>query len=247
MCGKKVDWRKINFHILHQALLCQHQQTACPLLVVTVRLPLWTNTGFEGDAVFLINGHWLYSGKVVCLSWPQLLFRFLSESFPPIFPLFVSFFSLHLFGSSGSARHNCVSWEIISSWPCSRTSDIFHLFIDFSTLCHFFYRPPPPFRCHFSSSPQNHFHLSSHTNILTEFLLVREKEWKKQESKGMVQDCIFHQSELWENVHKQIEKYRYARGVKMSKEVEGKINILMCMHVCAHTHTHTHIHNKVCF
>lgn len=25
----------------------------------------------------------------------------------------------------------------------------------------------------------------------------------------------------------------------MSKEVEGKINILMCMHVCAHTHTLT--------
>lgn len=184
--------------------------------------------------LFLINGHWLLSRKVVCLSCRPPSFLFLSDSFFPSSSPSLSLSSLSiLLAPSGSVRHNCVSWEIISSWPCSRSSDIFHLSSIFYPLP-FFYRPLPPFHGHLSSSPQNHFHLSSHTNVLTEFLLVRKKkkktEWKKQESKGMGQDCIFHQSELWENVHKQIEKYRYASEVKMRKEVERKINTLMCTH-----------------
>ncbi len=185
--------------------------------------------------LFLINAQWLLSRKVVCLSWPPPSFVFLSDSFPSSSPsLSPSSLSISL-APSGSVRHNCVSWEIISSWPCSRSSDIFHLSSIFYPLP-FFYRPLPPFHCHLSSYPQNHFHLSSHTNILTEFLLVRgKKEWKKQESEGMGQDRIFHQSELWETVHKQIEKYRYAREVKMRKEVERKINTL----VCTHKHTLT--------
>lgn len=192
------------------------------------------DTGFTQEKLF------------VCLG-PNSCFSFLVNPFPPSSPsLSPSFLSIFL--APLAQRGTTVCRE--RSYPLDLAPELLIYFI-FSSIfllsAIFFYRPPPPFRCHFSSSPQNHFHLSSHTNILTEFLLVREKEWKKQESKGMVQDCIFHQSELWENVHKQIEKYRYARGVKMSKEVEGKINILMCMHVCAHTHTHTHIHNKVCF
>lgn len=111
--------------------------------------------------------------------------------------------------------------------------------IDFLSSAIFLSPPPlPSFHCHLSSSPQNHFHLSSHTNILTEFLLVRKEEGGgRQESKGKGQDCIFHQSEFWEHVHKQIEKYRYASEVKMRKEVERKINTLLYTQTCTHRYT----------
>lgn len=134
---------------------------------------------------------------------------------------------------SGLERHNCVSWKIISSWPCFRSSDIFHHLSIFYPLP-FFSRPlPSPFRCHLSSYPENHFHLASHTNILTEFLLHWQKKIKNGKSKtsqGTGQDRIFHQSKLWEIVHKQMEKYRYAGQVKMRKEVERKINTIRRMH-----------------
>ena len=53
----------------------------------------------------------------------------------------------------------------------------------------------------------------------------------------MGQDRIFHQSDLWENVHKQIEKYRNASEVKMRKE--GRENQYTQVHARAHAHTST--------
>lgn len=171
--GRKLTEGRLIPYILQRALLCKHQQTVCPLPVVTVLLPLWTNTGFEWDAV---RDKWTVaplkkSFMSVLAPCPPLSFL-VAPSLPhPPLPLSPSPLSISP-APSGSVRHNCVSWEIISSWPCSRSSDIFHLSSIFYPLPFFFYRPHPPFHCHLSSYPQNHFHLSSHTNILTEFLLV---------------------------------------------------------------------------
>lgn len=157
---------------------------------------------------------------------PRPHFSFLvTPSFPHLPPLCLSPLSI-LLAPSGSVRHNCVSWEIISSWPCSRSSDIFHLSSIFYPLP-FFYRPLPPFHGHLSSSPQNHFHLSSHTNVLTEFLLVRKKKKKRKRKKVRGWDKIAFSIRV--NSEK-IEKYRYASEVKMRKEVERKINTFMCTH-----------------
>lgn len=130
------------------------------------------------------------------------------------------------------------------SYPLDLAPGLLIYFIShrFSILCHFFLSPTP-------SLPLPSFFLSTesfsslipykHTNRIS-ISQRGKKEWKKQESEGMGQDRIFHQSELWENVHKQIEKYRYAGEVKMRKEVERKINTPTC------TQVHAHTQNKVC-
>lgn len=76
----------------------------------------------------------------------------------------------------------------------------------FPILCHFFLKalpPPPPLARHPSSYPQNHFHLSCHTNIRTEFLLVRRREGRGKRRRrrsgrvrGRDKNRIFNQSKL---------------------------------------------------
>lgn len=137
--GRKLTEGRLIPYILQRALLCKHQQTVCPLPVVTVLLPLWTNTGFEWDAV---RDKWTVaplkkSFMSVLAPCPPLSFL-VAPSLPhPPLPLSPSPLSISP-APSGSVRHNCVSWEIISSWPCSRSSDIFHLSSIFYPLPFFF-------------------------------------------------------------------------------------------------------------
>lgn len=180
--------------------------------MVKVLLPSWTNTGFEWDAVFdkWTGASLKKSFMSVLASCPPLSFL-VTPAFPPPPSLRLATLSPpHLLPPAQWGTSVCHE----RSYPLDLASGVLIYFIShrFSSLCHFFYRPLPPFHRHLSSYPQNHFHLSFHTNILTEFLLGwrEKKEWKKQESKGMGRDRVFHQSKLWEIVHKQIEKYRYA-------------------------------------
>lgn len=100
---------------------------------------LYGQTQALSRVLFLINA------KVGCLSWPPPSFVFLLDSFfssssPSLSP---SSLSTSL-APSGSVTHNCVSWEIISSWPCFRSSDIFHLSSIFHPLPFFFITPSLP-------------------------------------------------------------------------------------------------------
>lgn len=185
--------------------------------------------------------------KVLCLG-PLLSFVFLSDSFfPSSSPsLSPSSLSLHL-APSGSVRQSqlCVVRDHIlltllqEFWYISSP-------IDFLSSAHFFffYRPLPPFHRHLSSYPQNHFHLSSHTNILTEFLLVRgreekKKEWRKARKWGDGTRSHFPSGGTLRKrpqTNRKIEVY--ARKVKMRKEVERKINTLRRTHVYTHKNTH---------
>lgn len=90
-------------------------------------------------------------------------------------PLFVSFPSLHLARSLWlSEAQLCVVRDHIlltllqEFWYISSLID----FLSSAVFFFFFIAHSLPFHRHRSSS-QNQFHLSSHTNILTEFLLVR--------------------------------------------------------------------------
>lgn len=110
------------------------------------------------------------------------------------------------------------------SYPLDLAPGVLIYFIShrFSILCHFLSPTPSLPLPSFFLSTKNHFHLSFHTNILTEFLLVwKKKKGGTQESKGMGQDCILHQSKL-----------------KMREEVGRKINTIRCMHLCTYQNTH---------
>lgn len=217
----------MNFHILYQTVLCQHQQTTCPLLVVTLFLPLWTNMGFKWDAVF---DKWtMASLKKSCMSVlpPALISLSYCDSLFPSSSPSLSFSSLSiLLAPSGSVRHNCVSWEIISSWPCSRSSDIFHLSSIFYPLP-FFLSPTPSF-------PWPSFFLSakSFSSLIpykrTNRISISQKE-KKNGKRKKVRGWDKIAFSIRVNSEK-IEKYRYASKVKMRKEVERKINTFMCTH-----------------
>lgn len=111
-------------------------------------------------------------------------FVFLSDScFPSSSPSLSRYSLSTSLAPSGSVMHNCVSWEIISSWPCFRSSDIFHLSSIFYPLP-FFLSPTP-------SLPSPSFFLSTksfsslipykYTNRIS--ISLEEEEKKNRKSK----------------------------------------------------------------
>lgn len=117
----------------------------------------------------------------------------------------------------------------------------------FSILCLFFsfLSPTPslPLSFFFPLPPKN-FHLSSTTKILTQFLLIKKKENKKRigvksmivkkKKKRTRRDCVFHQSELCENVHKQTktQKNRYCQSSEDENRGQKRnqyVHVVVCL------------------
>lgn len=183
----------------------------------------------------------------LCLG-PLPSFVFLSESCFPSSSTSLSPYSLsNSLAPSGSVRHNCVSWEIISSWPCFRSSDIFHLSSIFYPLPFFFLSPTP-------SLPLPFFFLSTksfsslipykHTNRIS--ICLGEKNGKSKKV-GILspQDHIFRHF-LW-NSEKTLrncpQTNRKIQVCQRSKDEErgGKENQYPQVHSRVHTQTHRHI------
>lgn len=172
-----------------------HYPTPCPAIVETASRALWANAGLSG-MLFLIGGHCFLRRKIIPRSCPAHLapcFLFLSGSVFPPSPLSLSPTSLSLhFFLPAAQWGTTVCCE--RSYPVDLAPGVLIYFIShwFSILCHFFYHPLPLFLCHrsFFFLPENHFHLSSLENILTEPLLVRKENTENgPECRG--QDCRF--------------------------------------------------------
>ena len=141
--GRKLTEGRLIPYILQRALLCQHQQTVCPLPVVTVLLPLWTNTGFEWDAV---RDKWTVaplkkSFMSVLAPCPPLSFL-VTPSLPHPPPLCLP-------PLSPSRKLPPAQWGTTvcreRSYPLDLAPGVLIYFIShrFSILCHFFLSPTP--------------------------------------------------------------------------------------------------------